>query len=839
MPMKCWLSDSSRRPRQLLLLAALLAVIIPRTWGAPPALPLPAASDFGFLWWADGPPYFHGQPAGYDARPLGRMLCLRTGRYGLVVDTLQLKLPHFGPLPGSSRDEVLHEGNERLLKLPPAKFELVVNVGGTNFHCLALLAPKDPFYFPVRFVEYGSVLQRVDCDGLIFRDAQGNQLNADAHLEIAAWPDRASILVEVTPREAFAAASLRLSLQVRGMMTETHLPDTPTGVWPAGETRRAWVAASVPTKNARRDKPPPVPAPPSVSAVTTSNAPIVTYVPEFDAFEVQLQNQPWSNAKGTYYPEEHLDRLDRWRVELGNDSNVERVVRLRFCETNYLPITGFTPLWLDADGFPTGIPIQLSKNWHVNAPKGMLRHQGPWFHGSTIVRLPPRQTNTLQFALTYARWGGVFAASHAQLSLIGWGHNQFWDQAAIGSFGESICFEPGRVQRRSFITDIRPFLVTTDKTGKPWSWTSNVGGGDYLLMFDAANRFIPFAGTRGDYMAPGPNLTRTRYRETFADGDIEAEITVSLPRVDDHVRVFQHLSYQVKRPVAFSRLAFFQLGADYYDGNTYDRLAVGNAAGLIEEWSPGNGSWRYDGKDVELSGPDAWVSAHAEHGAPAKGEGGATRGWIVRSWQARLGGKPCPTPRLAVFLTEWGKGNYRSALELAPPADLRRLERGDFVEADIELVVHPSVAATYYGPNAAYRDALARDANTWQLTHREAAGNALAVKASRGRVLADSPLLIAVDHSQRAEVTMTGGLGYVPITFTGLKHYRGYGLEQFTAGGWQRVDQSVHGHDFWQVGFDADRRTFRMTFNVPRNQADGGIVPQRFRLRPDIGQRPF
>jgi len=79
----------------------------------------------------------------------------------------------------------------------------------------------------------------------------------------------------------------------------------------------------------------------------------------------------------------------------------------------------------------------------------------------------------------------------------------------------------------------------------------------------------------------------------------------------------------------------------------------------------------------------------------------------------------------------------------------------------------------------------------------------------------------------------------VPITFTGLKHYRGYGLERFTADGWQRVDQSVHGHDYWQTGFDAEQRTFRMTFNVPLNQTDSGIVPQRFRLRPDIGQGPL
>lgn len=819
-------------------LALLSALLTTGGLGASPILPLPAANDFGFLWWADGPPYFHQQPVGYDTKPAGRLLCFRTGRYGLVVDTLQLKLPHFGRLSGSTRDEVFRESNERLLNLPPAEFELSIRVGETDFRCTALPTPKDPFFYPIRFVEYGNVLQRVDFDGLIFRDAQGNPLNADAHLEIAAWPDRVSFLVEVTPRETFAAASLRFHLQTRGLTTATDRSGAPGGDWPAGAIRRAWVAAAVPPKRARpRATQPSFPLP-RVTALTTSNAPVVTYVPEFDAFEVNLQNQPWSNAKGTYYPEEHLDRLDRWRVELANDSDVERVVRLRFCETNYLPITGFTPLWLDADGFPTGIPIQVSKNWHINPEKGALRHQGPWFHGSTIVRLPPHQTNTLQFAMTYARWGGVFAASQAQLSLIGWGHNQFWDQNAIGSFGESICFEPGRVQRRCFITDVRPLLVAVGKSGKPWEWTSNVGGGDYLVLFDATNRFVPFAGTRGDYVAPGPNLTRTRYHEVFADGAIAAEMIVSLPRVDDHVRVFQHLRYQVKRPVNFSRLAFFQLGADYYDSNTFDRLAIGNADGLIEEWSPGQGSWRYEWQDVLLQGPAAWVSAHAEHGDPAKGDGGATRGWIVRSWKARLGGRDCPAPRLAVFLTEWGKGNYRTALELAPPADLRRLEPGDFVEADIELVVHPSVAGTYYGPNAGFRDALARDANTWRLTHREAAGNALAAQATRGRVLGCQPLVIAVDRSQRAEVSVTGGLGYVPITFTGLEHHRGYALEQFSAGGWQPVDQSVHGHDFWQVGFDAEIRKFRLTFNLPLDQPNAA-VPHRFRLRPDPGQDPL
>jgi len=115
----------------------------------------------------------------------------------------------------------------------------------------------------------------------------------------------------------------------------------------------------------------------------------------------------------------------------------------------------------EADGAPTGLPVRISKNWHQRPDKGVLLHEGPWFHGCAAVRMPPKSSRELLFQMAYARYGGVFAASHARLCLIGWGHNQFWDQAAIGSFGESICFEPGRVQRRCFTDDVRPLITRT------------------------------------------------------------------------------------------------------------------------------------------------------------------------------------------------------------------------------------------------------------------------------------------------------------------------------------------------------------------------------------------
>src|SRR5262249_35770582 len=143
-------------------------------------------------------------------------------------------------------------------------------------------------------------------------------------------------------------------------------------------------------------------------------------------------------------------------------------------------ITGMCPLIRDRDGNPTGIPVQISKNWHPAAERRVL-FDGPWVHGFSLLRLPPRKTVDLNCAMPYARWGGVPAASHAQLCLVGWGGNQLWEQSAIGSFGESICYDPDVGLGRSRIDDIRPLMVTSMSPHQPkWTWTNNVGGGDFL-----------------------------------------------------------------------------------------------------------------------------------------------------------------------------------------------------------------------------------------------------------------------------------------------------------------------------------------------------------------------
>jgi len=215
---------------------------------------------------------------------------------------------------------------------------------------------------------------------------------------------------------------------------------------------------------------------------------------------------------------------------------------------------------------------------------------------------------------------------------------------------------------------------------------------------------------------------------------------------------------------------------------------------------------------VPLTGAQPWLSLHGlDRAALRPGHAAASRGLIVRAWRAVLGGKPVPLPHAAFFCTEWGRGNHRTVAELAPPPGIAELRPGDFVEADLELVVFPADPAACYGPNKDFSEALARDADTWRLVHREAAGNAVQARASRGTVLNPYPVVVAVDDRQRAEVALRGGLGYVPVTFTGLPQSRGYRL--FVDD--KPVDQTIHGNDFWQTDYDSALQHFRITFNVP------------------------
>ncbi|MFZ4768082.1 MAG: hypothetical protein ACOYMN_24300, partial [Roseimicrobium sp.] len=132
----------------------------------------------------------------------------------------------------------------------------------------------------------------------------------------------------------------------------------------------------------------------------------------------------------------------------------------------------------------------------------------------------------------------------------------------------------------------------------------------------------------------------------------------------------------------------------------------------------------------------------------------------------------------------------------------------------LELVTFLADASAYYGPDDALREMLAHAADTWQPVHREAAGNALKPQAQRGTIVQPYPLVIAVDEQQSAHVKVKGGLGHIPITFTGLTSPTGHRL---LVNG-QTVDQ-------WQTDWNPLTQRWQLTCNAP-SVAGGSLEAQ-------------
>ena len=450
--------------------------------------------------------------------------------------------------------------------------------------------------------------------------------------------------------------------------------------------------------------------------------------------------------------------------------------------------------------------MQLSKNWHSSEEKPV--YSGTWLHASTLLHLPPNSVTELQLVIVCGHWGGLPAASHAQLSLIGWGSNQLWEQSALGAWGESVCYEPDQAQAASTITDVRPLMVTNDRT-KLWKWTANVGGGDFYRLFDKEGNRVPPRSMKAIHHRTGPCLTEVTYQGFLGSG-IEHATTVSINRSDDLVRATYRLHMKVNKDTDFSRLALFQVGSDSYNTTREKKFAVGNDDLLSKEWATTWGGNSYRTDPIELVGTNPWVSLH--EGTIIRQEGkepGANRGFVIRNWKAKLGGKEAQP-----WIRERGIDLHRresSIVDLLPPPSVTRLQAGDYLEATIEHLVIPKGKKDYYGPNKELQKALAQSGNTWRMVAREAKENTRDLEIEKGTLTHKFPDVRITTKDNRAAFKLSNGLGFVPVTFTDLSSYKGYQL-RINGKVWH---QTANKKDYWQSDYDSKTKTWSRTYNLP------------------------
>lgn len=810
--------------------------------------------DYTYMFWSHG---WRGKS------PYGkRVMCVRTGIYGCAFDTDKASLLHMGPIiEPVSASKALTEDNRAIYDLPQAGLVWQLTAGNACYEVKRSLKPDrdkdniEALGLPLsllddatpgeqtRMIVSGRFVQRFDMEKLCFENDRGNSLPVVGRVEVTALPDYMAVTMEVaTDEDEVDVSALTARLRIadftvclpsahpsevrRDDVTSEMIVSAPAAVIGKGKNLRLsfFLVPNGRTYDFNSAG--------SATIAAEGLAPYTGALPsEYDA-ERGLYRLSLPGLSDDWDMEHTRDLLERVKLTTSNPSDRPLRVPIVFSkEGKFAGITGLTPMLRDTSGQPLGIPVQISKNWHSTEGKTFL-YQGPWFQGYTILTVEPNSTFECELTIAYAQWGGVPAASHAQLCLIGYGGNQLWDEAAIGSFGESITYDPDVNLGRSIIDDVRPLMVAPANADK-WGWTDNVGGGDFLVYFNKQNEKQYLTRMKAFYEHYGPNLTNVHYAGVSADGKIEAHIKVSTPRCDDINRAYHTFRYDVKAPVEFSRLAFYQLGADGYNNHQFNLMAWGNAGGLRKEWTPGKGGLKYEIAGLPCDGDHVWFSLHdsvpglAHTGDFREAMGAwANRGIVIRAWSARLGGKDVPLPHASVFLTE---DNIASAnVEISAPPGTTRLVPGDYVECEVELLILPRYAADYYGPNEGLRASLEASANTWQPVLRQATGNALRVNASAGSVLHTYPVVIRVDDADSAEFEIEGGISYVPIVITGLSSYRDIRLLERTDGGWTEIDQAIHGDDFWQTEHDPDTRTWTRIYNV---DLAGGEGKRAFRIR--------
>ncbi len=537
---------------------------------------------------------------------------------------------------------------------------------------------------------------------------------------------------------------------------------------------------------------------------------------ERGAFVVQLANLSEVGAPGWQnWSDLNIHNwYNRHRVQLVNNSTEAIMIPVVFEGGNNAAfyIVGGSPMLRDTNGNPLGIPVQISKNWH---------EQPFWYHLHTGIPAQPG-THEIEHTFAHAKWGTAFASAHSQLSLVGWGRNQQWDESSLGAFGESITYDPDMTLGRAMVDDVRPFLV--DANGQ-WNWTGNVGGANFLVYGTNTTDAFPehqLGRIKTRYRATGPNLTDVIYSGITRDGKVQARIATQLGRTDDLVRAYYHLEYTFLEDVEYQRLAFFQVAADRYGDNGFTRHAYGNASGvLFDESIADHGTTGYASaadRGIELPGQNPWVmlydNVRSDGNLP---ENLADIGFVVRDYQATIGSTVIDTPHINIRRTFNG-GWSQMAFELGLPYEPsnRIIPAGSQVRATVEYLVPPADKLAYYGPSDYLNALSATKYRSTDMMMELANGNALTVDVRVGSLSRNQPVeLVAASGSTAAEFDLTGGRGYVPITIHGLASYEGWTLELIQDGQWTSLNQEVEGNDYWQAVENSMDGTYSLTWNVP------------------------
>ncbi len=799
--------------------------------------------DYSYMWWLK------------TIKKENKIFGIKTSNYAFSFDYKNLTIPSLSiNSSNQTSEQVLGETNDDSFLLGSScQMSFGMFSDSRNYYVQAYSQNIDD----CQLIETGKYFQRRFLNNLV--DLNGCNLQSSG-LEISSWPDRFAFILRATPKFDLENRGLFIdftfpekfkTLLEKGEVKALKNPEDGSGfiILKSENTTELLIDGTKVTANSEKKASIAIgqeinvgliiyPVSENIDAeldriVEQENQPVavtaqqvvpanktldVTYNRDCGWHQITLQND--GNTSGN--SESSNDRIERVNLVFENASSIDKIVRLNFAKGRLLDpeipvfgITGISSIFRDMEGNPIGIPIQVSKNWHTRDTQADQYFRGPWYHGLSMLTIPANSSVELEYTSVNALWGNVPAASHVQLCLVGWGANQQWDESAIGSWGESITYEPDLDQASAPVLDYRPLMIKNTSDGK-WGWTGNMGGADFFNYTKTSGVRSWHSRMRTQYKRYSPNLTEVTYAGTMDDNSMDFQYTASVGRSDDITRGIYKLKLKVLKDVAFKDFVIFQMAAPKYHYSKSNTLAWGNETGLKNEWSATiGGDSRYISEKQVAEGEVPWFSfTDSELASTVTNFRPANRGFVIRSWNARINGKDNVPPSYAEYNATGGHGESSGLINITPPAECTSFKTGDYIEAVIETFQIPKYADDYYGPNQNLNTALDSKANTWEMVYREAMGNDLdVVVSSGGSLTANYPIKIK-STGNSVSFSVTGGRGYVPLTITNVENFQSPELYQKVSGSWQKIDQSVYGNDFWQTDFNVSTEKWDITYNV-------------------------
>ncbi len=752
--------------------------------------------NYAYLYFENGHPPTLGPSrrqigSAYNNARANPDIVIQTGYYSLRLDCDTLTLSGYDSLDGS---DYLSALTEDVTVFTPASLALSAHIGETQYHCTGGIIQDDDNQY-IRFIQGGQFVQRFDHTKLTFTSDGGDIIYG--RLEVTAWPDHVTFTLDLSEETSVT----RTSIAITSPEETTHQAQTDTGQTSLTISPHDDLAY--------------LPLDPAAHISAATDWRDNTLTSQWDELENAIKlNTPTPGL--SHAAQKHT--IHEFTFTVSNPGTEELQLPLIFDPGRPRAVTGTVMLLCKADGSPSGIPIQISKNWHGTA--GSTPHAGSWLRGYTMIPLAPGQTETYQLRIVYGYWGsGTFGSvSHSSLSLIGWSNQSVWkwDEAALGAWGESMTYDISQHAGGSVVGDVRPTFTTPFNGQTDHNWTENVGGADFLVYKDSSNTYRPSKKLKTCYRWTGPNMTEVWYSGVTSDDTIRFTYRTRAVGTQDYNRRFHSYKYDFLTDVVEPRrLSYYQMSSDYYMTTTFTDYYEGDGDGLGSQRTANPGGNTY--KETPFPFQSRWLAIDDLTTSTGHTPNGY-RGLI--SMSSQYNGQP-QTLYAHPYGRSWGSST--TLFEISAASISQSYQAGDTIEGEVSFVLPAKSPSVYWGEDTEFVGRMTEYSEPWNAIHDEYRYNhEIDVTVTTGELLNSYPLEINATHgSILAEFTINqGGIGHLPVVLKNVYPGTNPQVQRWTGDQWAPLeDVDTDTHSYYQ-GYLNAASTMDYAFSIKRPTSD-------------------